>query len=128
MDRVLAGLAGRERTTTLAPMPAVCRCNSGWLVKWSKASPKVIRTWRPDVLHLHVFWMWPIIAQGATADGDPCSRAVRASIPGVVDTVHSLDRSEYEVGRGRPECLSQERTCSRAVPQVVTVDFRSFRG
>jgi hypothetical protein len=41
-------------------------------------------------------------------------------IPGVVDTVHSLDRSEYEVGRGRPECLSQERTCSRAVPQVVT--------
>jgi glycogen(starch) synthase len=55
-----------------------------------------LRIWRPDILHLHVFWLWPL------------ARALhaRTGIP-VVYTVHSLDRAEYELGQGPPECLTQ---------------------
>ncbi len=54
------------------------------------------RTWRPNVLHLHSFWLWPI------------AEAIRANtgVP-IVYTVHSLDRAEYEIGQGPPECLTQ---------------------
>lgn len=54
------------------------------------------REWRPDVLHLHSFWLWPV------------AEAIRAStaVP-IVYTVHSLDRAEYEIGQGPPECLTQ---------------------
>ena len=54
------------------------------------------RRWRPDVLHLHSFWLWPV------------AEAIRAStgVP-IVYTVHSLDRAEYEIGQGPAECLTQ---------------------
>jgi glycogen(starch) synthase len=57
---------------------------------------RLIAEWRPDVLHLHVFWLWPL------------AHALRArtGIP-LVYTVHSLDRAEYELGHGPSECLSQ---------------------
>jgi glycogen synthase len=56
----------------------------------------VILDWQPDVLHLHVFWLWPL------------ARALRARTGlGIVYTVHSLDRAEYELGQGPSECLSQ---------------------
>lgn len=60
---------------------------------------RLIRDFEPDVLHLHVFWLWPL------------ARLLRArtGIP-LVYTVHSLDRAEYELGQGPPECLSQWET------------------
>ncbi len=52
--------------------------------------------WKPDVLHLHSYWLWP------TAE----ALRRRLGVP-LVYTVHSLDRAEYELGRGPSECLSQ---------------------
>jgi len=50
-----------------------------------------VQAWRPDVLHLHSFWLWPV------------ARAIRerTGVP-LVYTVHSLDRAEYEIGQGPP--------------------------
>lgn len=60
---------------------------------------RLIADWQPDVLHLHVFWLWPL------------ARALRARTGvGIVYTVHSLDRAEYELGQGPPECLGQWET------------------
>jgi glycogen(starch) synthase len=60
---------------------------------------RLILDWRPDVLHLHVFWLWPL------------ARALRDRTGlGIVYTVHSLDRAEYELGQGPSECLSQWET------------------
>jgi glycogen(starch) synthase len=57
---------------------------------------RLILDWRPDVLHLHVFWLWPL------------ARALRDRTGlRIVYTVHSLDRAEYELGQGPSECLSQ---------------------
>ena len=55
-----------------------------------------LRTWRADVLHLHVFWLWPLARRLREQTGIP-----------IVYTVHSLDRAEYELGQGPPECLTQ---------------------
>jgi glycogen(starch) synthase len=57
---------------------------------------RLILDWQPDVLHLHVFWLWPL------------ARALRNRTGlRIVYTVHSLDRAEYELGQGPSECLSQ---------------------
>jgi glycogen synthase len=66
-----------------------------WAAAHQQASA-LMRDWRPDVLHLHVFWLWPLVARLKTDTGIP-----------VVYTVHSLDRAEYEIGQGPPECLTQ---------------------
>ena len=55
--------------------------------------------WRPDVLHLHSFWLWPLA----------CALRMHTLAP-IVYTVHSLDRAEYEIGQGPPECLTQWNT------------------
>ena len=55
-----------------------------------------VRGWRADLLHLHSFWLWPI----AQALRD------RLGLP-LVYTVHSLDRAEYEMGAGPPQCIGQ---------------------
>jgi glycogen synthase len=57
---------------------------------------RIVAAWRPDVLHLHSFWIWHI------------AHAIREKlgIP-LVYTVHSLDRAEYELGRGPPQCIGQ---------------------
>jgi len=57
---------------------------------------RIARRWRPGVLHLHSFWMWHIA--GALRN--------RLNIP-LVYTVHSLDRAEYELGAGPPQCIGQ---------------------
>jgi glycogen(starch) synthase len=48
---------------------------------------RLVRNWKPDIVHLHTAWFWPI------------ARAIReqTGIP-LVYTVHSLDRAEYEIG------------------------------
>ena len=50
-----------------------------------------LRHWRPDVLHLHSFWLWPLASAVRRRTGVP-----------IVYTVHSLDRAEYEIGQGPP--------------------------
>jgi glycogen synthase len=64
---------------------------------------RVVRAWRPDVVHLHSFWLWGV------------AQAIRqhTDVP-LVYTVHSLDRAEYDIGQGPPECLDQWHT-QRAV-------------
>src|SRR3954453_20300613 len=68
-------------------------------VSWEQAveaGARLAAAWRPDVLHLHPFWLWPV------------ARAIRARVgTPIVYTVHSLDRAEYEIGHGPPECLTQ---------------------
>ncbi len=61
-----------------------------------EAGVQLVKTWKPDVVHLHVFWLWP------------AARAIqeRTGVP-LVYHVHSLDRAEYELGDGLPECLTQ---------------------
>ena len=54
------------------------------------------RRWRPDVIHVHVFWLAHVAAAVRAATGVP-----------LVYTVHSLDRAEYELGQGPPECVTQ---------------------
>jgi glycosyltransferase involved in cell wall biosynthesis len=59
-------------------------------------SVRLVREWRPDVVHLHVFWLWSL------------TRAIQEQTrTPLVYTVHSLDRAEYELGQGPPECLTQ---------------------
>ena len=60
---------------------------------------RLVKEWRPDIIHLHVFWLWPL------------ARAIRARTGiRLVYTVHSLDRAEYELGQGPSECISQWET------------------
>jgi glycogen(starch) synthase len=70
-----------------------------WAVPHSgavSASVQFAREWRPDVIHVHVFWLAHVAAAVRQATGAP-----------LIYTVHSLDRAEYELGQGPPECLSQ---------------------
>jgi glycogen synthase len=59
-------------------------------------SVEFARRWRPDVIHVHVFWLAHVAAAVRKATGVP-----------LVYTVHSLDRAEYELGQGPPECVTQ---------------------
>ncbi len=56
------------------------------------AGVRLAKEWKPDVIHLHTAWLWPV------------ARAIQeqTNTP-LVFTVHSLDRAEYEIG----EFLSQ---------------------
>jgi glycogen(starch) synthase len=68
-------------------------------VSWFEGIDAIVQRaakWRPDVLHLHSFWLWPIAQALRDRIGRP-----------LVYTVHSLDRAEYELGEGPPECLTQ---------------------
>jgi glycogen(starch) synthase len=61
-----------------------------------EAGVRLVRAWKPDVVHLHVYWLWP------------SARAIqeRTGVP-LVYHVHSLDRAEYEIGHGPSECVTQ---------------------
>lgn len=61
-----------------------------------EAGLRLVRAWKPDVVHLHVYWLWPV------------ARAIqkRTGLP-LVYHVHSLDRAEYEIGHGPSECITQ---------------------
>jgi glycogen(starch) synthase len=68
-------------------------------VPWSeahRAALELCRSWRPDVLHLHVFWLWELAQHLQQQTGLP-----------LVYTVHSLDVAEYELGNGPRSCLDQ---------------------
>jgi glycosyltransferase involved in cell wall biosynthesis len=51
------------------------------------AAIRLVKKWKPDVVHLHTAWFWPV------------ARAIREQTQTpLVYTVHSLDRAEYEIG------------------------------
>jgi len=81
------------------PRPATTEEPPVISVSWEQAveaGARLAAAWRPDVLHLHPFWLWPV------------ARAIRERVgTPIVYTVHSLDRAEYEIGYGPPECLTQ---------------------
>ena len=54
------------------------------------------KVWQPDLIHVHVFWLAHVAVAIRGSTGVP-----------IVYTVHSLDRAEYELGLGPPECLTQ---------------------
>jgi glycogen synthase len=60
------------------------------------AAVRLVEWWKPDVIHVHVFWLAHIATAIRQQTGVP-----------LVYTVHSLDRAEYEIGEGPPECLVQ---------------------
>jgi glycogen synthase len=64
-----------------------------------EAALRLAREWRPDVVHLHSFWLSGIAFALQSLLGVP-----------LVYTVHSLDRAEYDLGQGPPECLDQWHT------------------
>jgi glycogen(starch) synthase len=66
-----------------------------WAEAWGYAL-RVAWWWRPDLIHLHVFWLWDIARRLREATEVP-----------IVYTVHSLDLAEYELGNGPPDCLGQ---------------------
>ncbi len=57
---------------------------------------RIAANFRADILHLHSFWLWST----AQALRDRLAKPL-------VYTVHSLDRAEYELGQGPPQCISQ---------------------
>ena len=57
---------------------------------------RVCREWRPDLVHLHVFWLWHIARDLRAETGLP-----------LLYTVHSLDVAEYQLGNGPAQCLDQ---------------------
>ncbi|HKN49286.1 MAG TPA: glycosyltransferase, partial [Actinomycetota bacterium] len=66
---------------------------------WGAAADYALRLvsrWQPDVIHLHVFWLWGIAKQLQEMTGIP-----------LVYTVHSLDVAEYQLGGGPTQCLDQ---------------------
>jgi glycogen(starch) synthase len=63
------------------------------------AALRLAREWRPDVVHLHSFWLSGVAFALQDVLGVP-----------LVYTVHSLDRAEYDLGQGPPECLDQWHT------------------
>jgi glycosyltransferase involved in cell wall biosynthesis len=64
----------------------------------------LVQQWQPDVIHLHVFWLW-WLAKGIRE---------QTGIP-LVYHVHSLDRAEYDYGEGPPECLTQWQVQQQAI-------------
>jgi glycogen synthase len=74
---------------------------------------QIVARWQTDVLHLHSFWLWPIAQALRDRLGKP-----------LVYTVHSLDRAEYELGQGPPECLTQwvgQETVIRSADRVIAL-------
>jgi len=61
-----------------------------------EAGVRLVRAWKPDVVHLHVYWLWA--AAHAIQE--------RTGVP-LVYHVHSLDRAEYEIGHGPSQCITQ---------------------
>jgi glycogen(starch) synthase len=65
--------------------------------------------WRPDVIHLHSSWLWPVASAIRADRGTP-----------IVFTVHSLDRAEYEWGGFVTHWEPQEAVI-HAVDRVIAI-------
>jgi glycogen(starch) synthase len=62
----------------------------------TESAVRFANRWHSEVIHIHVFWLAHVALAIRDAIGTP-----------LVYTVHSLDRAEYEIGCGPPECLTQ---------------------
>jgi glycogen synthase len=71
---------------------------------------RLVRAWAPDVIHLHVFWLWGVAHHLHERTGTP-----------VAYTVHSLDLAEYEIGRGPSDCLHQWSVQEAAIGNATIV-------
>lgn len=69
----------------------------------AEAGIRLARRWKPDVLHVHSSWLWPVAHAIQQQTGTP-----------IVFTVHSLDRVEYEHGVFFIDWQSQEATIAAA--------------
>jgi glycogen(starch) synthase len=99
----LASFCGEDRVLVhpIPPLDAVA------------GAVRFVASWKPDVIHVHVFWLAHIATAIRQQTGVP-----------LVYTVHSLDRAEYEIGQGPPECLVQWNIQSdliRAADRVVAL-------
>jgi glycogen(starch) synthase len=68
-------------------------------VPWDNAvepSVRLVRSWQPDVVHLHTHWAWPV-ARAIQEQTGTC----------LIYTVHSVDRAEYELGEEGPNLLDR---------------------
>ena len=65
---------------------------------------QLVQMWKPDVLHLHSFWLFHLARTIKEKTGVP-----------IVYTVHSLDRAEYDLGLAPPFVLSQSFTQEAAI-------------
>jgi glycogen synthase len=72
-----------------------------------EAGLKLAREWRPDIVHLHSSWLWPVASAIREACGTP-----------IVFTVHSLDRAEYEWGGFVTHWEPQEAVIRAADPVI----------
>jgi glycogen(starch) synthase len=64
---------------------------------------RLVRRWKPDVIHLHTAWLWQVAREIQERTGIP-----------LVFTVHSLDRAEYEVGHLPTQWQAQEEVIATA--------------
>jgi glycogen(starch) synthase len=74
---------------------------------------RFVESWKPDIIHVHVFWLAHVATAIRQQTGTP-----------LVYTVHSLDRAEYELGQGPPECLVQwniQHDLIRAADRIVAL-------
>jgi len=74
---------------------------------------RLVQWWKPDVVHLHVFWL---------ADTARLIKE-RTGVP-LVYHVHSLDRAEYEIGHEGSQCLDQwdtQRQIISAADRVIVL-------
>jgi glycogen(starch) synthase len=69
----------------------------------TEAGARLVRKWRPDVLHVHSSWLWPVAHAIRQQTGTP-----------IVFTVHSLDREEYEHGVFFADWQNQEMAMAAA--------------
>jgi glycosyltransferase involved in cell wall biosynthesis len=73
------------------------------------AAIRLVQKWKPDIVHLHTAWFWPV------------ARAIRdVTRTPLVYTVHSLDRAEYEIGDFVTHWDTQE-TVIRAADRVIAL-------
>lgn len=67
------------------------------------AAIRLVEKWKPDIVHLHTAWFWPV------------ARALKEKTrTPLVYTVHSLDRAEYEIGDFVTPWDTQETVISAA--------------
>jgi len=67
------------------------------------AAIRLVKKWKPDLVHLHTAWFWPVARAIREQTGTP-----------LVYTVHSLDRAEYEIGDFVTHWDTQETVISEA--------------
>jgi glycogen(starch) synthase len=106
---VLAGQNEHDRVQTITKRKGVTIFSVPSFMP-IEAGVRIVREWKPDVIHLHVFWLWH------------AARVIqeRTGVP-LVYHVHSLDRAEYELGDGPPECLTQWDVQESAIGKATRV-------